>query len=153
MVHKLTDHFLQSIRPKPGRKTTVVYDGVVGGLSARFGARAVVEWSVAYRVRGDRFQYRQKLGHYPDMSLDQARAAAAAIKARAAAGDYSLVVFNATGPLPPSDAVGAVLARYAKEHLSTLKTGVAFERLLRAALGAADRHIGEVGRFRLPASD
>jgi integrase len=147
MVSKFSTPFLQSIRPKRGRPTTVIYDDIVGGLSIRYGARGVVEFNIAYRIRGYRQQYRQKLGHFPTMSLDQARAAAAAIKARAASGDHGLVIFTAVGPRPPppTDMVDAVLTRYAKEQLNRLKTGRDFERLLRTAL-PADKRIGEVTR-------
>lgn len=82
----LTAKQLLNIRPKPGRQTTVIYDGTVGGLAIRYGARGKIEFTLAYRARGDRHQYRQKLGNYPKMSLDEARAAAAGIKELAAAG-------------------------------------------------------------------
>jgi integrase len=170
---KLTPAILRSIQPKRGRPTVSIPDGVVGGLSARYGARGRIEFSLAFRFDHDpggtsaAKQYRQSLGFWNDdelgpppaenwISLDQARILAMQIKQRAARGDYSVVAAAVERywdtapnekPTLPADSVEVIIDRYAREHLKGLRTGPAIDRLLRQSCsGFLDRSIGTVTR-------
>jgi integrase len=168
VTKKLTTAYLKSIEPRRGRGTVCEPDGTVGGLSIRYGARGHVEFSLVYRFNGYSTQYRRTLGYWWNddlgpapsdrwLSLDQARILALQIKEKAFRNDPELFGshFTAIVPKPepppppkkPADAAEAVIDRYAREHLSTLKTGVACEKLIRQACSAfLQRPIGEVTR-------
>jgi len=152
-VQKLTCAYLKTVGPKPGRPTRIIRDGTVGGLSARIGARGAAEFSLVYRFKDEVGQQRRTLGYFWDadrgpppsgryLTLEQARILALTLKEKARAGDPELgyqwtAAAPPTAPAPnPADAVEAILDRYAREHLSTLRTGPAFEKLLRRSCAA-----------------
>ncbi len=157
----LTTALLKKVEPKRGRPTRTIPDGKVGGLSARIGARGQVEFSLVYRWGSLPWpQFRRSLGYWWDdargpapsdryITLDQARIAAMQLKERARMGEPELgadwVAPPLNTPSKPKDAVEAIIDRYAREHLSTLRTGLAFEKLLRQSL-PADRPISAVSR-------
>jgi integrase len=170
VTKKLTTAYLKTIGPKRGRATRCEPDGTVGGLSIRYGARGHVEFSLVYRFAFDPSQYRRTLGYWWNedlgpapsdrwISLDQARIVALQIKEKAFRNDIDLHAshWKAVAPAPappekPADATEAVIDRYAREHLSTLRTGAAFEKLLRQSCAAfLQRPIGEVARADLRA--
>jgi integrase len=157
----ITTGYLKSIQPKRGRPTKVVPDGKVGGLQARIGARGRVEFSLVYRVARDPHQIRRRLGYWWNddlgpapsdrwISLDQARIAALTLKDAATRGHPDAWAFAPAPvkqePVPlPADVVEAVVTRYAREHLRTLRTGPAVEKVLRQSL-PLDRPISAVTR-------
>ena len=162
---KLTCAYLKSVQPKPGRSTKIIPDGTVGGLSVRIGARGAVEFSLCYRFKGEGMQQRRTLGYFWDsdrgpppsdryLSLEQARVLAITLKEKARAGaDLGLAYqWIATAPAAgppekPSDATEAIIDRYSREHLSGLKTGTEFDKLIRRSCAAfLDKSIGAVTR-------
>jgi hypothetical protein len=169
VTKKLTTAYLKSVEPKRGRGTRNEPDGTVGGLSIRYGSAGRVEFSLVFRFKDEHKQQRRTLGYWWDadrgpapsnrwITLDQARIAALQLKEKAFAGaDPDLAYRLSHGypkpssfdapPVKLSDAMEAVIDRYAREHLSTLKTGAACEKLIRQACSAfLQRSIGEVAR-------
>jgi integrase len=90
MPKRLTDRFIQSLKP-PSTGRTVVADAAVEGLSLRITAGGARSWLVRFRPK-KQSQRGVVLGPYPTIGLGQARARAAEIVAAAKRGTDLLEV-------------------------------------------------------------
>jgi integrase len=78
---KLTDRFLLALKgAAPGTRRTI-WDAVESGLAVRITDRGAVSFIVTRRVKGSPKPVRITIGRYGDVSLADARARAAALKA------------------------------------------------------------------------
>ena len=90
-----------------------LHDHVIDGLSIRRKARGLAWWLQYSDARGDR--RRPKLGTYPDLGLDPARAAAKALKQRIARGEDPSGEKRAARAAPR---VGECFDVYLAEHVA-----------------------------------
>jgi integrase len=74
-AHKivLTDRFLKTLKPDPDGKRLVIWDAVLPGLAVRVTAKGKRGFYMVKRRLGDTMPSWVLLGHYPPMSLAEAR--------------------------------------------------------------------------------
>jgi integrase len=84
MRHKLTDRYLQSLKPPATGRLDIV-DTEARGLVMRVTANGVKSWAIRYSPKGIG-QRRASYGRYPDTKLAEARQRAGAIAAAAVTG-------------------------------------------------------------------
>lgn len=84
MAKQITDKLLRGLVSKGDRED--ITDTIVPALQIRNYSNRVI-FSVRYRIRGHGKQRRKRLGEYPDMKLQEARAEARSLLARAAMGE------------------------------------------------------------------
>ncbi len=82
--HRLTDDGIPSLTSQ-GKAQADYYDDRAGGLHIRVGAGGRRTWALLYAFRGARRKL--VLGHWPTMTVDDALAKAAEVKAKALAGE------------------------------------------------------------------
>jgi integrase len=85
MIKKLTDRYLQTLKP-PAVGRLVIVDSEAKGLTLRLTVGGVKSWSVRYRVRGQPQRTFTLPNRYPTTSLAEARRRAEAIRAAARDG-------------------------------------------------------------------
>ena len=85
MIKKLTDRYLQTLKP-PAVGRLVIVDSEAKGLTLRLTVGGVKSWSVRYRVRGQPQRTFTLPSRYPTTSLAEARRRAEAIRAAARDG-------------------------------------------------------------------
>lgn len=84
MPQNMTARFVETLKPKPGERTTIS-DTVVEGLELRVGTNGSKMWSLRYRTRSGK-RNRLSLGRYPGLSLAEARDRAIQALAAAVSG-------------------------------------------------------------------
>jgi integrase len=75
MAEKLTAPAVNAAKVKPDQRVKVITDGGCKGLELRVTDKGVKSWYFRFRL-GSRAQQRKLIGHYPDVSLADAREAA-----------------------------------------------------------------------------
>lgn len=115
--HKLTAKAIE--RWPAVAKRTEIADAMTPGLYLIVQPSGSKSW--AFRGRHEGRNYKRTLGHWPAMSLADARAAALA---------------HVNAPVVHADGctVAEAAERYIRQHLSTLRTGRALERTVRSVL-------------------
>ena len=134
---KLTDPFLRGKIAHPPKAQTDFPDGTVDGLVVRVGPRGKATWSFRFRVpgaggvteRGTALNgakyHRVSLGHYPAVSIKEARQKAAAYLADVEAGKNPLVEFEEKA-VDRLDTVSALIDDFmgwAEKNMRTWQTG------------------------------
>jgi integrase len=136
----LTDaQIRKTVLPKDGR--CALGDGRVPGLMLRMTGKGAKTWSLLFRVRGEGGkspnglprrgqQYRMSIGHYPHVSLADARRLATEILNKADAGENPLRGARAETAITIND----LIARYCTEGTKGLRKAEAIEQVLKVHL-------------------
>lgn len=136
MRKKLTDRFLESIKPPEAGRDTYS-DTLRPGLHLRVGQRKA-SWVFEKRVKGGP-KRKHTLGAWPNMRLAEARAASAEIEAEAVRGQDRIAVaeratLEAERKAETAQTLEAALRQYEVLKLSSLSTGAMVARDLRRVL-------------------
>lgn len=85
-LKKLTDRFVDTIKPGTQRTEYIDSHRLGAGLRLRVSENGKKSWSVMYRRKSDSKMRRKTIGRYPDFSLSEARKEAARICSEVARG-------------------------------------------------------------------
>jgi integrase len=114
-VKKLTDLFVEKIKPTQGRRVEY-FDATFGGLALRVSESGKKSWCLFYRIR--REQRRLTIGSYPKITPAAARTAALAALAAVEKGIDPAAEKKARrdDPVPEFETFGTALADYFGQH-------------------------------------
>lgn len=131
MARALTDASIKGIKP-PASGRIEVADLRCAGLSFRVTAAGVRSWSFRFRDPQSGKDARSTIGHYPDISLGDARAAADSLRGKVAKGINPIVEKRQDRREAGSKTFQALSDRYLEEHARRFKRSAdADERNLR----------------------
>ena len=131
MARALTDSTLKGIKP-PATGQVEVADLRCAGLSFRITAAGVRSWSFRFRDPQSGNDARSTIGHYPDVSLGEAREAADALRGKVAKGVNPISEKRRDRREASSKTFQALSDRYMEEHARRFKRSAdADERNLR----------------------
>ena len=147
---KLTDHYVRSLKP-PTSGRTEISDSVRPGLRLRVSPTGRKTWIFEKRIRGGT-KRKHTLGPYPQISIGDARAAAAELDLEAIRGIDRIEVDRSLRKRRETEArervpVRVVLEAYDQLHLSNLRTAEERRRMLNQSLESyLDTAIAELTR-------
>lgn len=131
MARALTDASIKGIKP-PATGRIEVADLRCAGLSFRVTAAGIRSWSFRFRDPQSGKDARSTIGHYPDISLGDARAAADSLRGKVAKGINPVVEKRQDRREATSKTFQALSDRYLEEHARRFKRSAdADERNLR----------------------
>jgi integrase len=134
----LTDRKLRSLKPAAPGQRPCLMDAVEPQFGVRIGdAKGDLTFILYGRMPGSSVPVRRTLGKYPSMTLAEGRAAAKAAKEQIAKGiDPREAKRQRREAIArrKKDSLGAVLADFVRDRLSTQRKGVEVERILRRHL-------------------
>ena len=151
----LTDRSLQALRTAPGGGRTIVWDAIIPGMAVRVGCKGKPSFYAVRRRAGAARVSWVLLGHYPVMTLAEARR-----RAREALG----ALIDGEDPASLAEAkrrareeaerrrqagtFGAVVEAFIREHLPKRRTARSYEALIRRELipVLGEKPIGEIRR-------
>ncbi len=120
MARALTDTTLKGIKP-PATGRIEVADLRCAGLSFRVTAAGVRSWSFRFRDPASGKDARSTIGHYPDVSLGEAREAADALRGKVAKGINPVTEKRKDRREASSKTFQALADRYMEEHARRFK--------------------------------
>jgi integrase len=151
----LTDRSLQALRPAPGGQRTIVWDALMPGLAVRVSGKGKRSFYAVRRRRGAKQISWVLLGHYPVVTLAEARAKAReALTALAEGQDPAALAEAKRRAAAEAEAkrragtFEATAEEFIKRHAAGLRSGKGTAGIVRHELIRAwrDRPISEITR-------
>jgi integrase len=131
LARALTDSTIKGLRP-PSTGRTEIADLRCAGLAFRITAAGIRSWCFRFRDPQSGKDARSTIGHYPDISLGDARAAADALRAKVAKGVNPIAQKRLDRHDASSKTFRSLSDRYLEEHAKRFKRSAdADERNLR----------------------
>jgi integrase len=131
LARALTDSTIKGLRP-PANGRTEIADLRCAGLAFRITAAGIRSWCFRFRDPQSGKDARSTIGHYPDISLGDARTAADALRAKVATGVNPIAQKRLDRHDAGSKTFRSLSDRYLEEHAKRFKRSAdADERNLR----------------------
>lgn len=152
---RITDYTLKNLKPDPGGKRKKVWDPELPGFFVRVTAKGRKSFAVVRRQAGTTKQVWTVVGHYPTMSLAEARSAAREALAALSEGKHPnrakaarLQAEQDEQRRKNASSFGAVAELFIRQHVSRLRSRRGVELLFRRTLIPAfgDKPISEIRR-------
>jgi integrase len=128
-MQDLTDRFVQSARPRDGKRTDF-FDKKVRGLMLRVTPNGVKTWSLRYSRKSDSKRIRMTIGEYPAFSLSDARDEALKIMADVARRKDP-AKDRKRGDRSKPRTFGELAARYISDRVASKRSGFKDEQMLK----------------------